>query len=58
MDILVFSALFATLGFGGGLIVGRWAHKQDRIARLRRDAMTTAGGKDHQAGKLINVLKS
>lgn len=33
MDILIFSALFAAIGFMGGMLAGRWSYKEDYFNR-------------------------
>jgi len=42
MDIIIFMALGAALGFLGGITIGRWAMKQDKLNR-RAKPMNLAG---------------
>lgn len=65
MDILIFMALGAAIGFIGGMIVGRWAHKRDRLNRLNIVGFDRASSEGscgvaqirRTDGTLVQVLK-
>lgn len=62
MNTLIFMALGTVIGFLGGMLVGRWAHKRDRIAKLQMGFDPASGPSIgavtvYEKGKLIGVLK-